>query len=121
MEHLVIVDRQGQKVYERVEEGKNKLAYVHDVSFSPNGTYFAITRHDNHLFISDCQQEWKMAVGRLPMKRIAWIDETRLVLVGYDDVPSICSFSGNQWSVAHLSDKVGEKSQHRQQLGSRRR
>ena len=31
------------------------------------------------------------------MKRIAWINEERLVLVGYDDAPFICSLSGNQW------------------------
>lgn len=91
-----VVDRQGQIIYEK-HEGNNKLAYVHDVSFSPNGTHFAISRHDNQLIISDCQQDWTMVANKLPMKRIAWISENKLVLVGYDDVPFICSLSGNQW------------------------
>ena len=60
-----VIDRQGQSMHEKWEEDKGKLAYVHDVAFSPNGTYFAISEHDNQLIISDCQQEWMMTVGKV--------------------------------------------------------
>lgn len=92
-----VIDTQGQTIYEKSENKGKPLAYVHDVSFSPNGTYFAIARHDNQLIISDCQQEWNVVTNKLPMKKIAWINENKLVLVGYDDAPFICSLTGNQW------------------------
>ena len=91
-----VIDLQGQAIYTRCETN-SKLAYVHDVLFSPTGTHFAVSRHDNRVIISDCQQEWEVTAGKLPIKKVAWINESKLVLVGYDDAPFVCSLSGNQW------------------------
>lgn len=95
---ITILNLQGDTVYEC-----RCPTYIHDVQFSADGTYFAAVQHSLEVLISDCQQEWRVEVGTMPMKRALWIGGGQLVVAGYDEYPYLLQASpNNDWYIDFL-------------------
>ncbi len=86
--------------------------WVHCVAFSPSGAYLAFSSHDSSIRILRLPSDRVPNEGDvstlylpgLPLTKLLWLNDTRLVGAGHDRVPVVIEQKGSQWSVGKRLD-----------------
>ena len=86
--------------------------WVHCVAFSPTGAFLAFSSHDSSVRIVRLPSDRQPAdsdvttlfLPGLPLTKLLWLSDTRLVGAGHDRVPVVIEQKGSTWSIGKRLD-----------------
>jgi actin related protein 2/3 complex subunit 1A/1B len=86
--------------------------WVHCVSFSPSGAHLAFSSHDSSIRILSLPSDrvpneedvYTLYLPGLPLIKLIWLNESRIVGAGHDRVPIVIEQKGSSWCVGKRLD-----------------
>jgi len=85
--------------------------WVQGIAFSPSGNRLAFVSHDSTVSVAECHEGAEPTVSvtkmkLLPMMDCMFLDETKIVVAGYDCAPYLVALSGPEtWKVVKCLDE----------------